>query len=172
VPGKIAVETKARDKQIQNLQEQLRSREALAQQTQSRVDGLNKEIDKMTLTLSATQQENVFLSNKLEATQHELEAKELALSRDFARKERELQDQVRSLTGRLDKAESALNEKEAKTKTLHQESDDLAKDYFEVLDENVALKDQIKELRKKLNLPVDENEAGGAPEPDRAVNGR
>ena len=112
------------------------------------------------------------MSNKLEATQHELEAKELALSRDFARKERELQDQVRSLTGRLDKAESALNEKEAKTKTLHQESDDLAKDYFEVLDENVALKDQIKELRKRLNLPVDENEAGGAPEPDRAVNGR
>ena len=49
-----------------------------------------------------------------------------------------------------------MNEKEAKTKTLHQESDDLAKDYFESSMKIVALKDQIKELQEEVESPVDE----------------
>ena len=46
--------------------------------------------------------------------------------------------------------EAMIKEKESKIATLTQEADDLAADYFQILDKNVALTEQVKTLEKQL----------------------
>ena len=51
------------------------------------------------------------------------------------------------------KAKSLL-ERDSRLRNTKSESDDLAKEYFEVLDKNAALTEKVEQLEKQLNRPA------------------
>ena len=70
---------------------------------------------------------------------------------------REFKDKVRFLMDRIDEKEAEIKNKErvlmgkeAKIKLLTQETDELAKDYFEILDDNVSLGDEVEKFKSVL----------------------
>jgi len=139
--------------QTANLQKQLKDKDALVKKQQAIAESLEKELDSMTGALSSVQQESLFLANTLEEAQEKLNTIDVALSRDFAKKERSFKKQIKVLTKQLSDKESMLESQSAKIKVLSQETNELATDFFEVLDENVLLGDRVEKLKGELSIP-------------------
>jgi len=75
------------------------------------------------------------------------------LIKQFSQEKDASEDKIRSLYEMIDQKEiqvrdvqALLKERDAKIETMTQESEDLAKDYFDILDKNVALGERVKEL--------------------------
>ena len=110
---------------------------------------MEKELDRITISLSAVQQENIFLNNELAGAKKSLQTIQDDLTNKYSKKQVELEDKVRFLMEIIDQKEALLQEranlledKDKQIVTLTQEADELAKDYFSILDKNVSLSER------------------------------
>ena len=79
---------------------------------------MNKEIDKMTIVLSSTQQENIFLNNELSKLKDEVNKNGEELARDWNKKKVGFEEKIAFLKKTLDFKEALIMDKEEKIKVL------------------------------------------------------
>ena len=66
-------------------------------------------------------------------------------------------EQIGHLEQQLGITNDLVKERDKTIETLTKERDDLANDFFQMIDENVALKDKVKELQQKSGYHLEEN---------------
>jgi hypothetical protein len=77
-----------------------------------------------------------------------LQSLESSLGKQFAGEKQKMEEKVAFLMEKIDSKEAAIQEKEKKIQALTQERDELAADYFAIIDENVALEEKLESARK------------------------
>ncbi|MCK5580061.1 MAG: hypothetical protein KAJ18_02175, partial [Candidatus Omnitrophica bacterium] len=143
IPEEVAAAVKKAQEKIVLLEKELEDQKGIVTEKEGSVSTLSGEIDRVTIALSSVQQENIFLNNKVREQQNTIKVIESSLTEKFLKEKETVEDKIHFLMGRVDAKERIIQEKEGKIKVLTQEADDLAKDYFEILDENVSLKEKL-----------------------------
>jgi len=157
----VAQEKSASDKKVADLQQQLGAFQKTTQQKETAIQDMEKELDRITISLSAVQQENIFLNNELAEAKKSLQTIQGDLENKYSRKQGELEDKVSFLMGVIDQKDALLQEqvnlvaeKEKQISALTREADDLAKDYFAILDKNVSLSERLERLEEQQGAPA------------------
>jgi len=146
VSGQVAQATKSLKDEKISLGREIERNKATIKDHRNKISSLKKDLDDLTRASSSAQQENIFLNGQLEVAQEKMQKIEGELTTEFARREQELINKSDFLMETLDEKEAQLKGKDEKIKVLTQEADELASDYFQILDKNVALNEKVKRL--------------------------
>ena len=71
------------------------------------------------------------------------------MAQSFDQEKQDLLTKIQNLNRDLAAKDTEIKSKQDHANALAKERDELAKDYFEILDENAALSDKIQALQKK-----------------------
>lgn len=101
------------------------------------------------------------MNNELAEAKKSLQTIQGDLENKYSRKQGELEDKVSFLMGVIDQKDALLQEqvnlvaeKEKQISALTREADDLAKDYFAILDKNVSLSERLERLEEQQGAPA------------------
>ena len=157
------------EEKIKEMERQLKSQdEILEQKAEKAKEPLLEQIDVLEEQLKRTEssqsqktaESEEKLRTEIKKLQEQLDAQEVTLNQKTETIKSLSQTnglvQASDLKADLTSLKETLKEKELALQVLTQERDDLSNDYFQLIDENVVLKDKIKALEDKMGITAAE----------------
>jgi chromosome segregation ATPase len=149
VDQKVAQQTSQFKKDIQQLDNQLKEKDKIIARKQSGIQSLNEKIEEMTVSMSSAVQENMTLRDRLSSSEGKVNTIERSLTQEFNRQKEYLQKEINRLSKELQENKKLVAQQVSKIETLVKERDELSSEYFEMLDENISMSEQVEKMQKK-----------------------
>ncbi len=142
----------------ERIEREVTPREAELAARAEKIAAFEKEVDTLTRTAAAWEKENLFLHQETERLKAEAQAAAAPVLDQLEAYKKEADEKLRAVYDQLDQKERDLRqiqgelaEAKARIESMTRESDELARDYFEIVDKNVELRDRVKELEDYID---------------------